>query len=170
MSVIQTSLGYPLIKSEDTWEIDLSELEIFTGLSVLSKIIGEHIIEQVENNPGDVSFLYKINPNINPELIKMNILYIQVYAKAGVLRDILNFKSEFHEQIITIFGTFQRPSWRRIIHPADENGADASDLPSKALIFPFNHVSANDHVDYQFILERVESQKNQGELFFRLSI
>jgi hypothetical protein len=118
MSVIQTSLGYPLIKSEGTWEINLSGLEIFTGLSVLSKIIGEHIIEQVENNPGDVSFIYKINPNINPELIKMNILYIQVYAKAGVLRDILNFKLEFHEQIITIFGTFQRPSWRRIIHPA----------------------------------------------------
>jgi len=170
MSIIQTSLGYPLTKSDDAWEIDLSGLEIFTGLSVLSKIVGEHIIEQVENNPGDISFLYKINPNINPELIGMNIFYIQAYARAGVLKKILSFKEEFHEQLISVFGTFQRPSWRRIIHPAPENGLDSDLHPSSALVFPFNLVSDNDHVDYQFILERVESQKTCKEFFFRLSI
>lgn len=169
MNEIKTSLGFPLVKSEDVWEIDLAGLKIFTGLSVLSTIIGEHIIEQVENNPGDVSFLYKINPHINPELIAMNVFYIQVYARAGVLKNILLFKDEFQDQLITVFGTLQRSNWGKKIYP-EFYVEDPGISTSYALIFPFHRHSENDDIDYQFIFERVENCSTQGEYFFRLSI
>lgn len=165
IDTIVTSLGYPLVRNEDAWEIDLSGLRIFTGLSVLATIIAENIIEQVENNPGDISFLYKINPNINPEVTKMKILYIQVYARAGVLHDVLCFKEEFHDQIRTIFGTFQRPEWWKHICPESSGGNRAY-----ALVFPFHHASTNSKLQYQYLLERVENKNSPGEFFFRLSV
>jgi hypothetical protein len=169
----ETSLGFPLTQSEAGWEIDLSTLKVFSGLSALSRIIGEQIIEQVENNPGDVSFLYKVNPGINPELVALEIHYVQVYSRAGVLADILSFKEEFQDQLIDIFGTLQRQNWREQLHPPEslsaENATGASPT-SKALVFPFHHVSANDAIDYQFILERVESHNQGGKYFLRLSV
>jgi hypothetical protein len=165
MDAVVTSLGYPLIKNDTVWEIDLTGLRIFTGLSVLATIIAENIIEQVENNPGDISFLYKINPNINPELIRMKVFYLQVYARAGILKDVTHFKEEFHGQIRSIFGTFQRPEWWKHICPetSGENGTGA-------LIFPFHHACANEDLHYQYLLERYENANNPGEHFFRLSI
>jgi S-adenosylhomocysteine hydrolase len=165
MDAIVTSLGYPLIKNDTAWEIDLTGLRIFTGLSVLATIIAENIIEQVENNPGDISFLYKINPNINPELIRMKVSHIQVYARAGILKDVSHFKDEFHGQIRTIFGTFQRPEWWKHICPetSGENGTNA-------LIFPFHHACANEDLNYQYLLERCENANIPGEYFFRLSV
>ena len=165
MDAVVTSLGYPLIKNDTAWEIDLTGLRIFTGLSVLATIIAENIIEQVENNPGDISFLYKINPNINPELIRMKVFYFQVYARSGILNNVTHFKDEFHSQIRTIFGTFQRPEWWKYICPetSRENG-------TRALIFPFHYACANEDLHYQYLLECCENANNSGEYFFRLSI
>jgi hypothetical protein len=165
MEAFVTSLGYPLIKNDTAWEIDLTGLRIFTGLSVLASIIAENIIEQVENNPGDISFLYKINPNINPELIRMKVFYLQVYARSGILTDVTHFKDEFHGQIRTILGTFQRPEWWKYICPetSRENG-------TRALIFPFHHACANEDLHFQYLLECCENANSSGEYFFRLSI
>ena len=134
----ETSLGFPLTRTEAGWEIDLSRLKVFSGLSVLSQIIGEQIIEQVENNPGDISFLSRINPNINPELNALEINYVQFYARAGVLKEILSFKEEFQDQLIDIFGTLQRSNWRQQLHPGvdaqEAEGAPAAPATSRALV------------------------------------
>jgi hypothetical protein len=118
---IITSLGYPLQQTAEGWEIDLSELKIFTGLSVLAKIIGEHIIDEAERSPGDVTFLYKVNSNINPELVKMKIHHIQVYGRAGVLHVDRRSRDIFMNQLITVLGTLQQPKWRREIYPDTDN-------------------------------------------------
>ncbi len=165
----ETSLGPTLVRKDENWELDLSYLRIFTGLSVLSKILGDEVLNQVENTPGDVSIIYKINPNINPELIEMHFSFIQIYARAGVLKDILSFKEEFQDHLRTVFGTFQRPSWGRKIHP-EFFGEDPRISKSLALIFPFHHVSENEDIDYRFILERVENPQNIGDFFFRLTV
>jgi hypothetical protein len=170
----ETSLGLPLTQTDTGWEIDLSRLHVFSGLSVLSRIIGERILDHVENNPGDVSFLQKVNPNINPELIALEIHYVQVYARSGVLAESLWFKEAFQAHLIDIFGTLQRSNWREQLHPSEtteEAGSTPATVPaSKALVFPFQHFSGTECADYQFILERVENQNQKGRYFLRLSV
>ncbi|MBM9575955.1 hypothetical protein JWG45_02205 [Leptospira sp. 201903070] len=166
----ETSLGAVLKEGKDgIWDLDLRNLRIFTGLSILSRTLGEEVFEQVQNGIGDVTIFYKINPNINSELLKMNIGYIQIYARAGVLKDILLFKEEFQDHLRTVFGTFQRQVWAKKIHP-EFYGEDPKNSGIFALVFPFHHASPNENIDYQFILERVPNQKEPGEFFFRLTV
>ncbi|MGJ4753392.1 hypothetical protein [Leptospira kmetyi] len=167
---LETSLG-PTLKEgkEGIWDLDLRNLRIFTGLSILSRTLGEEVFEQVQNGIGDVTIFYKINPNINRELLNMHIGYIQIYARAGVLKDILLFKEEFQDHLRTVFGTFQRQVWAKRIHP-EFYGEDPKNCSIYALVFPFHHASPNENIDYQFILERVPNQKEPGEFFFRLTV
>lgn len=166
-SEILTSIGTSLRKKNDVWELDLTELRVFMGLSVLSRIIADRIIEEVEGTAGDVSFLYKVNPNINPELIEMKIHHVQLYSKAGVLKETLNYKDEFHDQIRTVFGTFQRAKWAKFLQP-EYYGEES--LGNYSLIFPFHHESKNEKIDYRFILERVNDPCNVKRYFIRLTI
>lgn len=168
MKTIETSLGFPLLQTDRGWEIHLEELRLFTGLSVLAKILADQILDYMETQIGDVSFLYKINPNINPELLEMQIVAIQVYARSGVLDDILFNKDEFHYQFRTIFGTFQRPKWAKRLHP-EFYGEDPRAVESCALIFPFL-LSTGNKKDFRFILERVANTRYTGKFFLRLTI
>ncbi|ABJ76989.1 hypothetical protein [Leptospira borgpetersenii] len=167
---LETSLG-PTLKGggEGILELDLRNLRIFTGLSILSRTLGEEVFEQIRNGIGDVTIFYKINPNINQELLNLHIGYIQIYARAGVLKDILLFKEEFQDHLRTVFGTFQRQVWAKKIHP-EFYGENPETCPACALVFPFHHTSPNENIDYQFILERVPNQKEPGEFFFRLTV
>ncbi|TGN00555.1 hypothetical protein [Leptospira yasudae] len=167
---LETSLGSNLKEGkEGIWDLDLRSLRIFTGLSILSRTLGEEVFEQVQNGIGDVTIFYKINPNINSELLNLHIGYIQIYARAGVLKDILLFKEEFQDHLRTVFGTFQRQVWAKKIHP-EFYGEDPANCKIYALVFPFHHASPNENIDYQFILERVPNQKEPGEFFFRLTV
>lgn len=167
---IPTSLGVNLQKeNSDVFKIDLTNLRIFWGLSILSRTLGDEIVERVITSPGDIAILYKLNPNINSELCEMHIGYIQIHARAGVLKDILIFREEFQDHLRTVFGTFQRQAWAKVIHP-EFYGENPRTFPSKALVFPFHHNSENENVDYQFILERVPNQVEAGDFIFRLTI
>ncbi len=167
---IETTLGAPLIREEENqYGIDLTEIRIFWGLSILSRTLGDEIVERVLNEPGDIAISHKINPNINAELVEMHIGYIQIYVRAGVLKDILTIRDEFQDHLRAVFGTFQRQIWARIIHP-EFYGENPLHTTSKALVFPFHHASPNEKIDYQFILERVPNQKEPGEFLFRLTI
>jgi hypothetical protein len=166
---LKTSLGFSIVEQENLWVLDLTNLRVFKGLSVLSSILGDLIIEKIETSQGDISILYKINPNINPELVDMHIFYIQVYARSGVLNEVLSIKDEFHYQLRTVFGTFQRPTWGKLIHP-EFYGEDPTISMPKALVFPFHYSSEKEEVDYQFILERAESTGSLKEFFLRLTI
>ncbi len=165
-STIQTSFGININREDNEYSIDITDLRVFTGLSVVARILGDQVLEIVENQPGDVSFLYRINPGINPELIEMNVKFIQIYSKRGVLSNFLLFKDEFQDHLRSVFGTFQRPLWGSIIHPEYYTKIHTS---SRALIFPFHLHSESKDIDYNIILERV---KNDGEedFFFRLTI
>ncbi len=169
MENISTSLGIPLIYEDKLWKIDLTHLRVFKGLSVLSRILGDMILDHVQNSVGDLAILYKVNPNINPELILMHISHIQVYARSGVLDEILFFRDEFHDHLRSVFGTFQRPIWAMQIHP-EFYGSDSLTHPSKSLIFPFHKFSEKEEIDYQFILERVNNKREKGKFIFRLTI
>ncbi|MDZ4724995.1 MAG: hypothetical protein SH817_02475 [Leptospira sp.] len=167
---IQTSLGPPLLKiSEGNWEIDLSSLRIFFGLSILSRSLAEEIGNQLHSAPGDVSFLYKINPSINHELTDMHIQHVQVYARAGVLNDWILYRSQFEDDLRIVLGTFQRQSIARKLHP-EFYGEDARTNPSVGLLFPFYEIDKETTVNYQILLERVTSLSHSGEFFLRITI
>lgn len=165
--LIPNSIGIPLHQEEDCYLLDITSLRVFTGLSVIARILGEQILDLVQNQPGDIAFLYKINQGINPELIDMKINYIQIYSKRGVLDNISKYRDEFQDHLRSVFGTFQRPIWGSVIHPEYYNNTHEE---SKALIFPFHLHSDNDDIDYTFILERVEYQNQIDQYFFRITI
>jgi len=167
--IISTTLGPDLVRRGRIWELDLSDLKIFRGLSILSQLLCDEILDAVENTPGDLSILYKINPNINPELAELRISHIQIYARAGILKEAYVFREEFQYHLRTVFGTIQRLSWAGVIHP-EFFAHGPTGATSRALAFPFHLISENERIEYQFILERVESAGRPGDYFFRLSI
>lgn len=169
MQNLSTSLGIPLSLENGYWKIELTHLRVFKGLSVLSRILGDMILDHVQNSVGDVAILYKLNPNVNPELVNMNISHIQVYARSGVLDNVLFFRDEFHDHLRSVFGTFQRPTWGVQLHP-EFYASDQGTNPSKALLFPFHKVTEKEEIDYQFILERVNNKREKGKFILRLTI
>ena len=168
MKEIITSLGYPLKKTKADWEIDLSELKIFSGLSVLARIIGEHIMDEAERSPGDVSFLYKVTSNINPELVAMRIHYIQIHARAGILQGAQKSREVFIKQLITVFGTLQRQKWRIKIFPEEKKSSNTA--VSKALVFDFTDESFEAESRNRFILEKGRNANSEISFFFRLTV
>lgn len=166
---IQTSLGPVLRKVDgDIWEIDLSNLRIFFGLSILSRTIGEEIGNLLHTLPGDLTYVHKINPTINHELVDMHIHYIQVFARAGVLKDWVLHREQFEEDLRFVFGSFQQQSLAKKIHP-EFYGEDPNLLPSIALLFPFERDTFNSD-GYFILLERVQSQSQIGDFFLRVTI
>lgn len=166
---IHTSLGPVLSPVEDgLWEIDLTNLRIFFGLSILSRTIGEEIGNQLHSLPGDLSFTYKINPNINHELVDMHIQHVQVFARAGILKDWVLFREQFEENLRFVFGSFQQQSIAKKIHP-EFYGEDPNRNSSVALLFPFEadfiHPSG-----YYILMERVASLYRIGDFFLRITI
>ncbi len=166
---IHTSLGPVLAPIEDgLWEIDLTHLRIFFGLSILSRTIGEEIGNQLHSLPGDLSFTYKINPTINHELVDMHIQHVQVFARAGILKDWVLFREQFEENLRFVFGSFQQQSIAKKIHP-EFYGEDPNRNSSVALLFPFEaefiHPSG-----YYILMERVASLYRIGDFFLRITI
>ncbi|TGL51673.1 hypothetical protein EHQ59_12365 [Leptospira kemamanensis] len=166
---IKTSLGPTLEEVEEgLWEIDLTNLRIFFGLSILSRTIGEEIGNLLQSLPGDLAFTYKINPNINHELVDMHIQHVQVFARAGILKDWVLFREEFEENLRFVFGSFQQQSIAKKIHP-EFYGEDPNKNSSIALLFPFDtefvHPSG-----YYILMERVQSQNRIGDFFIRITI
>ncbi len=163
---IKSSLGPEIVKRADNWEIDLSRLRVFFGLSVLAHILCDDILNRVDSSVGDVSFLYKINPGINPELYNMNIFHIQVNARAGILLPEYAHREEFRGHLRAVLGTLQMPSWMGRLHPVTEGKSRGS----RALVFPFHVANNQQNVSYQFIMERLENPSFHGEYFLRLTI
>ncbi|GBF51490.1 hypothetical protein LPTSP4_30280 [Leptospira ryugenii] len=169
-SEIQTSLGPTLTPNQNgEWEIDLSQVRIFFGLSILSKTLAEEIGNSLHSTPGDVSFLYRINPNINHELIDMHIQYVQVYARAGVLNDWIIYRSQFEDDLRVVLGTFQRQSIARKIHP-EFYGESSRSSSSLGLLFPFYELDQQTSVNYLILMERVSNPSTAGEFFLRITI
>ncbi len=167
---IETSLGPSLVKKDShLWEIDLSSLRIFFGLSILSRSLSEEIGNLLHTSPGDISFIQKINPSINHELVDMHIQYVQVHSRVGVFKDWLLFRDQFEEDLRFVLGSFQRQSLAKKLHP-EFYSQDPKFQGSVALLFPFYRNNRSEIVNYQILLERVTSQISVGDFFIRITI
>ncbi len=147
-----TSLGVPLVESAPAdWSIDLSHLKLFKGLSVIARVIGDAILEQIRVGNYDIVSQHRVIADITPELGSL-VSNISVYARSGVLNDLPQYQEQFHIQLRTVFGTVQRPRWGSVIFP-ELFGAKQ---PSEALLFPFHVIHEQREIDYYFLVERSE--------------
>lgn len=168
-----TSLGVPLQPSEaGGWRLDLSELRLFTGLSVVARLIGEEILEQAREGVRDIVVRRRLIADLTPELASLDLGSVSIYALGNVLAGVASYPDEFQSQLRTVFGTLQRPRWGSILFPElfEESASNQSNLKTSelsvsesqsvdsrahpALLFPFHLHFAQEDIDYYFLVER----------------
>jgi len=159
--LIPTSLELPLVREGDTLRIDLADLPIFFGLSILSRDIGEKIISRYHLDRIDIEVEKRVKLAETPELAALQVEYIKITGDYEVFDHILADKDAFFEDITAVFGSLQMQRWRRHIYPEDPDGE------SQALVFL--QARRLDTGDYPFrvILERLRSSKKPDKYFLR---
>ncbi|MCB1322682.1 MAG: hypothetical protein KDK34_20650, partial [Leptospiraceae bacterium] len=153
-SELLTSLGVPLrARGDSEWALDLSNLKLFTGLSVIARLIGDEILDQSRAGQVDIVVQRRVIAEITPELTELGITGISIYALDDVLRGLPSYQQQFHNQIRTVFGTLQRPRWGSILFPELFPGTNKKEHEN-ALLFPFHLHSEEEDIDYFFLVER----------------
>jgi hypothetical protein len=158
-----TSLGVPLLRQGSAdWNVDLTHLKLFKGLSVIARVIGDAILEQIRVGNYDIVSQHRIIADITPELGSL-VSSVSVYARSGVLNDLPNYQDQFHIQLRTVFGTVQRPRWGSVIFPELFGLRHAP----RALLFPFHVYNEQQEIDYYFLVERTDESAGS---FLRITI
>ncbi|MDH5654369.1 MAG: hypothetical protein OEZ34_00540 [Spirochaetia bacterium] len=161
-----TSLGVPFKRISDIkYQINLSELKSFTGLSVIARMLGDDILEQIKLKNTDTVVRRRIIKEITPQLVDLGINRIIIYSRSNVLKKLPEFSEEFHDQIRTVFGSLQRPRWGGQLFPEYFTGKQKKLEQVPALLFPFHLHFEKEDIDYYFLVER-----NIEEGFIRISI
>jgi len=169
---MRTSLGPTLEHLGSIWSLDLTELPIFHGLSVLSRALGEIIIDQARSDRIDITAERAIRPRENPELLHhLGVALLKVAAEHATVVRLVRDPELFQDRLRAVFGTLQRRRYRNAMFPGTE---DHADQPSRALVyrFPFPAKPAGKEVpvEYTFLLERLPSPKNKGQCYLRITI
>jgi hypothetical protein len=164
-----TSLGLPLRRINDKlWSIDLTSMQIFTGLSVIARMIGDELMEMHKGGSSDIILKRKIISEITPELASLGLNNIILYYRSDVLSRFPSYQKEFMDQLLTVFGSLQRPRWGGLLFPElfgkevlaqfkKEHGQFQKKGPLKnppALLFPFHLHFDQEDIDYYFLAER----------------
>ncbi len=159
--LIPTSLELPLVREGDTLRIDLADLPIFFGLSILSRDIGEKILNRYHLDRIDIEVEKRVKRTETPELAALRIEYIKIAGDYEVFDRILTDRDAFLEEITTVFGSLQMRRWRKHIYPDDPGSV------SKALVFVHTRRLATEGTPYRVILERLQSSKKTDKYFLR---
>ncbi|MCA8969240.1 MAG: hypothetical protein KDC95_05630 [Planctomycetes bacterium] len=156
---IETTLGRPIVPDGDEYVLDLVELPVFRGLSVLSRALGEMFESQAYDAHVDVSIERAIRSTENPELIREFALRrIRLSVERDLAQRLTQDRECLQDCLRTILGTLQRPRYRDAIFPSDAE-------PSHALVFRLTVADA----ETRFVLERIHGRQD-GECALRLTI
>ena len=162
-SLIETSLGPPIERCGQYWDINLTDLPIFHGLSVLSRSLGESIVAQTHSDRIDINIERRIRHSENPELLtELGISLVKVWADHSAIHEIADHPVIFQNHLRAIFGTLQRKLYRETLIPLDRT------ISSKALIFDFS--DSRSEATHRFILEYVPSSIGNDAGFLRINI
>jgi hypothetical protein len=160
---IPTSLEIPLIRAGGELRIDLTDLPIFFGLSILAGEIARKVIDRYHLDRVDIEVEKKIKRSDTPELAALQIENVKAVGDYGVFDRILTDPAAFYEEITHVFGTLQMQRWRRRLYPEDAS------KPSEALVFEFTRRLPAGEVPFRVILERLRSSKKAEKFFLRLT-
>jgi len=147
---IETSLGYALEPEGSLWVLDLSDLPILHGLSVLSRALAEALAVQAKSEPFVIHVERRIRPRENPELLqRFGISTVKVHAGHECIARIADHPEACEHHLRALLGNLQRRRYREALLPGD--GAS----PSRALVAEFSFVS--EEIPSRFVLELLPS-------------
>lgn len=157
---LPTTLGPPLRRRDGRWAIDLTDLPLFHGLSVLSRALGERVVEDCNGDRVAIDFERRLKSAENPELVALGCAGVAVHAEREVLAHVPQDVEGFQHHLRAVLGSLQQARWRRHLLP------DAPDAVPRALVFTF---IASAGFAYRFVLDRVPAPR-AGRFWLRLTI
>src|SRR5262245_7276099 len=118
MKSFETSLGYRAERREKEWVVDLSQLPLFHGLSILSQALGELVLDQI-NSPLDLVEVGRIvRARENPELREnLRITEVKLRSRKRLIAKIASNAEHFQDELRILFGTLQRKKYRDLLFP-----------------------------------------------------
>ena len=158
---IPTSLGPSLRAAGHHRAIDLTALPLFHGLSVLSRALGERVVEHCLTERLDIDVEQRLRPADNPELAAMGCEGVKLLAERDVVAHVPRDRERFQHHLRAVLGTLQQERWRvRLLPPGDP-------ARSTALVFTF---PARGGFDYRFVLDRVSAGQGGRRFFLRIAV
>ncbi len=152
---IETSLGPELVRADGLWRLDLAELPVLHGLSVLSRALAEMVLGQARSDRVEVAVERKLRPRENPELLeRFHIEQVKVGAELAVVEarpDLLETR------LRALLGSLQRQRYRDALLPAA--GAP------RVLVAEFD-----DGAPQRFLLEHLPPRHDGGRGALRITI
>lgn len=159
-----TSLGPLCERTSHGWRLNLTDLPLFHGLSVLSRALGELAIEQAQSDRIEIDIHRRIRPRENPELnAQLGLKAVKLTGEHSLLGMLVQCPDTFQDSLRVVFGTLQRPRYRNVLF------ADTPGL-RKALLFRFNSSTDTDDLSALFLLERVPSPKHDQASYLRITV
>ncbi len=153
---IATSLGPALVREGAVWRLDLAELPIVHGLSVLSRALGEMVVGQARSDRVDVAVERRLRGRENPELLEhFGIDLVKVVAEHGAVEPQAD---AVEGRLRALLGSLQRQRYREALFGADG--------PPQALVAEFDGPAGG----HRYILERLLSRSEAGRCSLRVTI
>jgi hypothetical protein len=163
----ETSLGPVCEPHSSHWDLDLSDLPPFRGLSVLSRALSDAVVAQACSDRADINVERGIRQRENPELLEhLGVTRVRVCAEHETVAEIAQHPDRFGDRLRALFGTLQRARYRDALFSAEQPGG------SRALVFHFDFPPLEEGapVRLRFVLERVRSNRPDGESALRVTI
>ena len=137
----ETSLGATCVREGAAWRLDLTQLALIHGLSVLSRALSEMLVERHRAQPGELVFERRLRPRENPELIDAHrVGRIRLHVGAALGKGLSQDRDALEGRIRTILGTLQRPRYRELLFAESslalvfDFALPGEELPCRALL------------------------------------
>ena len=166
---VKTSLGPSLKRKGSVWIIDLSQMPIFHGLSIISRALGDMIIDQAKSDRIDINVERTVRIRENPELLQgLGVALVKVSAERDAVATLVEDPEAFQDYCRAVFGTLQRDFYRYTVFPQNDK-----DL-SSPLVFRFSHSTQKRRSvkpqQFTFFLERFVSPRRPQKCYLRIII
>ena len=156
---LATSLGPPLVLQDGVWTIELGELGIVHGLSVLSRALAEVVVARCRPERFELVAERKLRARENPELVNVyGIDHVRIAIDGAVADDVQHDPTTFERRLRTLLGSLQRTRYREALLPEDR-------AASQALLAEFGDGPKR----LRFLLEQV-ARRDGGWGAFRITV
>ena len=156
----ETTLGPICEYRQGAWHLDLAELPLIHGLSVLSRGLADILSEDMRSHRGEITVERRLRLRENPELLELfGVGYVRLHLDEEVSREFIDNPRAIENHLRTILGTLQRQRYRSLLL------ADAPER--KALVFEFDLNRCDDRC--RAILERCDAGGGGSQGFLRIT-
>ena len=162
-----TSLGVHLEEREDgSYFIDLTDIKVFSGLSVFARSIANEVMEQCGFGIADIMVRRRVDNYLTPELAELGVEWAMLYARTDAAESLPWHHEKLDRYLRLVFNAIQTARWGGVLFPEFFHGkkAEQRDAACPALLFPF-HLYSGEENDYYFLLEY-----NRAGHFIRITI